>query len=321
MLILLLALLLAKLFGKKRDKESKPSAKKSDADSGVLDSDSGKPDDDRLSQQSAESEEELERRSKDRREQEEAERKRKELWRQEKVQAINTKGGMIKSLLDKIPDMPDEKLEALYLATTQEEIRFDLKPTDLILEDEEFYSKLVNGELLRPEYRETSTEFKRLYILWDISASMWQSMSMPDGEAGNRDIWARAVIAGLLVDAVKGRAEYFLRPFTGSPQELRSVFTSAEAEKLLSWILDGSEKGSSTNIGIAVETAVDDIRKRQNAETRMNHILLITDGEDNSLTKEQLEKALGKDIKLHVVLIGTTYGLDHPLTPYVMANY
>ncbi|MCX6758604.1 MAG: VWA domain-containing protein, partial [Candidatus Nealsonbacteria bacterium] len=183
-------------------------------------------------------------------------------------------------------------------------------PTDLILEDEEFYSKLVNGELLRPEYRETSTEFKRLYILWDISASMWQSMSMPDGEAGNRDIWARAVIAGLLVDAVKGRAEYFLRPFTGSPQELRSVFTSAEAEKLLSWILDGSEKGSSTNIGIAVETAVDDIRKRQNAETRMNHILLITDGEDNSLTKEQLEKALGKDIKLHVVLIGTTYGLD-----------
>ncbi|GEM_PF-5530977 len=352
LLILLLMLLTAKLFGKKRDKKSKPPAKKSDARSGVLDSESGKPDHDGLSQQSAESEEELERRSKDRKEREEEERKRKELLRYKKVQVINAKGGMIKSLLDKIPDMPGEKLEALYLATTQEDIRFDLKvgqksevvnypttdmeivplddpsqlpgvlPMDLILEDEAFYGKLVNGELLHPEYRETSTEFKRLYILWDVSASMWDSMRMPDGETGTRDIWARAVIAGLLVDAVKGRAEYFLRPFAEHPQELRSVFTSAEAEKLLLWILNESEKGSFTHIGIAVETAVEDIRKRQNAETRMNHILCITDGADNGgLTKEQLEKALGEDIKLHVVLIGATYGPDHPLTPYVMANY
>jgi hypothetical protein len=86
--------------------------------------------------------------------------------------------------------------------------------------------------------------------------------------------------------------------------------------------MEGSQRGESTHIGPAVNTAVKDIRERQNVDTRMNHILLITDGADNGgLTREQLVKDLGSDVKLHVMLIGTAYGSNHPLTPYVMASY
>jgi len=241
---------------------------------------------------------------------------------------------------------------AAYLAATQQEIKFDLQtrektevvnyptadmdivplndlsqlptvlPADLVLDDDQFYGKLVEGGLMRPEYSETSTESKRLYILWDVSPSMRDLMRMPDGETGSRDTWARVVIMSQLVDAVEGRAEYLLRPFSQYPHDLRSAFTSAEAGELLLWIINNSEEGDFTHIGTAIEAAVKDIRERKNSGTPMSDILCITDGADNGgLTKEQLEEALGDDIKLHVVLIGTEYGPDHPLSPYVMASY
>ena len=284
---------------------------------------------------------------------EEERRKAEELKKQKKVQAIQSKGGLLKSVLDNRSDsITSDKLEALYLAATQNEVRFDLKternteqvnyptddmeivpvddpsqfpdvlPADMALEDETFYRKFVNGELMRPQYFETTDTAKRMYILWDVSPSMGDQMWLPDGEMGTRDTWARAVIAGLLVDAVEGRAEYFLRPFSEYPYDVISVFNKTEAEKILYWILDSTTRGNNTDIGAAIAAATRDIRQRQNTDTRMNHLLLISDCRDNGgLTKEKLEEMLGEDVKLHVIIIGTSCGSDNPLKPYIIAEY
>lgn len=302
----------------------------------------------------------LELQAKQRREREEAEReaerKRQEAAKQKKIEAIKLKGGILADELNKLPNISSEKLEVLYLAATQQDIRFDLEtdqkleavsyptmrmdfvqvsqvsqlpyvsPNQMVYDDDLFYHKFVTDQLIRPEYYDVVEKFKRLYILWDISPSMWDpqhgTMRFPDGETGVRDMWARAMLASLLMDAVGGRAEYFLRPFSNSIHDLQCAVDPSEATRLLSWIVKGGVQASGTNIGQAVTTAVKDIRDRQAFDIRMNHILLITDGDDQcGLTREYLVKALGPDVKLHVVLIGTTYGADHPLTPYVIGKY
>lgn len=251
----------------------------------------------------------------------------------------------------------DKILEVLYLAALQQDIRFNLETeqtlrvvhyttndmeyvqisdasqlphvslSQMVLDDELFYHKFATRDLLCPEYYEIENLMKRMYILWDVSPSMYDpkygTMKLPDGEIGVRDMWARAILASLLRDAEEGKAEYYLRPFSSKIHPLRSACTPKEAEILLSWIIKGGEQGTGTDIGGAVISATGDIRKRQDTDARMNHILLITDGDDNGglLNKEMLVEKLGSDIKLHVVLIGVTYGPDHPLTPYVIATY
>ena len=202
-----------------------------------------------------------------------------------------------------------------------------VSPDQMIMDDDLFYHKFVNLELMRPEYYDVDEEKKRLYILWDASPSMWDSMQgagirLPDGEEGVRDTLARGIIAGLLNDAAEGRAEYFLRPFSSGVHSIRPAITRQEASALLSWILKGGEQGNGTQIGNAVRVAVEDIKKSQKTDVRMNHILLITDGNDNGgLTQQELREILGPAINLHVVLIGVKYGPRHALAPYVIKTY
>jgi hypothetical protein len=273
---------------------------------------------------------------------------------QRKVTAIKDKGDILAAELEKIPaDCPqDERLEILYLAATQPGIRFDLAaeyetvavgyPTakmdfvqiddasqlpqislaDTVLDDDSFYYKFVNRDLLRQEYFDVTEKRKRMYVLQDISPSMKEKMQLKDGETLARDTFARGVIASLLIDAVNGHAEYFLRPFSDSTSSMESVLSPDTAAKLLSKVVRESKFGNGTNIGRAVSTAVRDIKKMQSQEFLTNHILLITDGEDQAgLTRKYLEDCLSNDTKLHVVLIGTTYGPEHPLAPYVVARY
>lgn len=279
----------------------------------------------------------------------EAEKKAEEI--KKKIGIIKGKGGLLAKEVDKISHRSDNTLEILYIAATQQDIRFDLaterreqvvpyptatmdyvqvtdvsqlpliSPDQAILDDDVFYQKFVTQELMRPEYSDPVDKFKRLYILLDASGSMSaERYKMQDGRL--RETWARGVVASLLMDAIEGRAEYLLRLFAGDVYDLHSAATPEEAEKLLSWMIEQSFSGSHTNIGNAVRTAAQDIRELQAKDRRIVHILLITDGEDTvGLTREHLVEALAADVKLHVVLIGTSWGKDHPLTPYVIAKY
>lgn len=271
------------------------------------------------------------------------------------VKAVRRDSSILSDELRKRPSIAYKKLQILFFAVTQKHIQLDLSspqkrmpvgyPTEemeyvpvlepsqmldvpleqMMLEDDIFYAEFVSQGLVATEYYDD--RFKRLYILLDVSPSMtdlpWGAMTLPNGEAGLRDTWARAIVAGLLVEAVDGYAEYFLRPFAGNVHPAHSAVSKSEALTLLSWIVDNNKSmGGGTNIGAAVKTAVSDIRERQSNDVRMNHILLITDGDDNQgLNRQELETALGADIELHVVLIGTDYAPDHALAPYIVAKY
>lgn len=285
-----------------------------------------------------------------------AERKR-QAQRDIKVAVIKRKGGLLVDLLEKLGNVPDHFLQIMYLSAMQSEIAFDLEteralrpvvyptshmdfvqvtdasqlvdvlPSQMIYDDYLFYQMFANATLLRTQFYELIAKGKRLYILFDISPSMWDMerggrMTLPNGEDGSRDQFARGILASLLIEAVNGDAEYVLRFFDDNPREIISAKDSTEAASLLERIVTKSERGSGTKIGIAVKTAVDDIRSRQEDEAKMNHILLITDGEDNGgLTKEYLAENLGEDVKLSAIVIGAEWKDDNALAPYVIAKY
>lgn len=269
-----------------------------------------------------------------------------------KVAAIEKAGGMLAKEMRRNKTIPRDAFEILSVAANQQDIRFDLatdrvlqvvpyptgrmnyvqlddvsqlpdvSPDQMVVDDGLFYQNFVTRQIIRPEYYEEMETFKRLYILLDVSGSMFLKGGslMPDGHV--RDTWARGVVVSLLVDAVNGNAEYLFRTFSTEVSPLSSARTPGEAEGLLTKIVRDGSGGGGTAIGKAVTAAVSDIRRLQSSDSRINHILLITDGDDQAgLTRGELSASLGSDVQLHVVLIGTTWGLDHPLAPYVVANY
>jgi hypothetical protein len=293
-----------------------------------------------------------------RREEEERQRRRQEARRM-KIEAIKLKGGLLADTLNRLGDASDSVLQILYLAATQSAVDMDLQtekalvpvayptnrmdlvpvsevgqlhealPSELANDDDLFYRKFVDGSLLRMQHYELVGVGKRLYILWDVSGSMYKDtdygsaqMQLPDGESVLREDFARGIIAGLLSDAVRGQAEYLLRPFDDTVYPLRSAMDREEAARLLEWIVQEGMRGNDTDISKAAHTAISDIRGGLKTEAGMSYILLITDGQDRGgLTRDFLVRSLGEDVKLMVVLIGTDYGPDHPLAPYVVAKY
>ncbi|MCX6715215.1 MAG: VWA domain-containing protein [Candidatus Uhrbacteria bacterium] len=269
-----------------------------------------------------------------------------------KISVIRERGGLLAKELERLTEIPRTTLEVLYLASKQEDIHFDLaveqkeevvpyptarmelvqvmdvseltslSPDQLALDDDSFYMRLATQELMRPQYSEVYvTTRKRLYVLLDVSPSMFGSSAlMSDGNV--RDTWARGLVASLLQDAADGNAEYFFRQFADETFCQYSARNQEEAEVLLSRIANKPEQANGTNIGKALLTAVKDIRSQPLDATYVSHVLLITDGDDQSgLTRKDIVKALGKKIKLHVVLVGTKWTEKHPLAPYVIANY
>lgn len=223
-----------------------------------------------------------------------------------------------------------QSVETFWLAATQKDVTFDLQratetvpshwptgdvrpegmndwsqlpqvlPEQLIMSDEQFYPALADRSLMVLQPYERKEQRKRLYILLDVS----QSMEEPMANGMPRHVWARGVTVNLLLEAVRGDAEYFLRAFDGNSHELHEAHTPEEAEKLIDHILRRGFSGNGTNIMNAVRTAAKDIRSR-GTEIERSELLLISDGEDKSMDDEAaVRKVLGDDVRLHVVLIG-----------------
>ncbi|MDO8558559.1 MAG: hypothetical protein Q7S09_05260 [bacterium] len=177
----------------------------------------------------------------------------------------------------------------------------DILPEQMLMDDEEFYLRLAENDLLILQSHETHVDQKLLYILLDISPSMNEPMT----SGYPRHIWARGVIVNLLLKAMAGKAKYFMRYFDSGPEKLQQILTSQEAEQLLDKLLSSHSVGSGTHIFSAFAQAVKDIRELGGDVSR-SEILLITDGEDNSMDNtETVKDLMGKDIRLHAVLIGT----------------
>ena len=177
----------------------------------------------------------------------------------------------------------------------------EVLPEQLVLDDDLFWTNFFGGNLQMLQAYDEYTERKRLCITLDVSGSMDQRM--------NGDLYRRILAAAIVVRycmlAVAGEAEFLLRTFADTPgDKLWHVRTAAEAQSLMRWIT-GSVRfdGSGTNISGALSQSAADIRA-SDLEVSTSDLLLLSDGDDPSLTEDFLRRLMGDDIRLHAELIG-----------------
>ena len=198
---------------------------------------------------------------------------------------------------DPVP-YPTSDIEPIHIMSVDQLLQ--ILPEELVLDDETFYRKFADQELMGLQAYERKVEQKLLYILYDASPSMDEKMQngLP------RHIWARGVILNLLLRAVRGEAKYFLLPFADSPMPLVQVTTPEEAERLIESLCRETPRAGGTRILKALKKATDDIRTL-GGEVSQADILLISDGEDDAMKNTAyVQDLLGDDIKLHAALIG-----------------
>lgn len=224
--------------------------------------------------------------------------------------------------------IPDWMIETLRLASSQEELHFDLQrqsvrqpvnyptadmepepmgsidqlpstlPEYQLESEDQYYGRLAQQDMLVQQSYEENVNQKLLYILLDVSGSM----DTPMVNGLPRHVWARGVTVNLLLKAVDGQAKYFLRTFDSRPHDLSQATTPAEADHLVDFILNSAFSGGGTNIEVAITTAINDIRTK-GGDISQSEVLLISDGE-SPMDVDEIQRRLGSDIRLHIVLLG-----------------
>lgn len=133
---------------------------------------------------------------------------------------------------------------------------------------------------------------QKIYLLLDRSYSMIEQ---------NRLLFAKAIAIEYLKNKRDTRAKIFYRAFDLGTSQLIETFTREDFDAIISAILFEHPGRKGTDITGAIMTAVADINfygSMKDAE-----ILLITDGMER-LDIAGLHRALGNNIKLHVIKIG-----------------
>jgi len=172
-------------------------------------------------------------------------------------------------------------------------------PEDQILDDDLYYIQAVTGGLHITQAFEKDIRRKRVYLLLDISPSMDEEMV----GGFTRRTWALGLAVRLLVEAMRGDAEYLYRPFYDSVGPLSRIDSPEQAQDLMDRLSVGGDRGDGTNIARALQRAAQDIRSSE-LSVDTSDVLLISDGQDNNLTEDWLRELLGADIRLHVALLG-----------------
>ena len=172
-----------------------------------------------------------------------------------------------------------------------------------------FYKKLLNRELIKTVYQGPREEAlsvdkfvgreeaelnrsQKVYFLFDNSTSM-------NGESFNKLFAAKAIAVEYLRKVSMESPQIYFRSFHSTVGELFQTRTADEIFKLIEHIAHLQTGGGHiTNIGDAVQQAIEDIKK--DPELREAEILVITDG--FGPVAKDLRNHL-KNIKMHVVLI------------------
>jgi uncharacterized protein with von Willebrand factor type A (vWA) domain len=167
------------------------------------------------------------------------------------------------------------------------------------MDDDQFFAGVATGDLHVLQSYERKTKEKTLLIVYDVSPSMNEKM-----KAGHsRHAWCRGIILNLMNKAVTGEATFLLLPFATNTGNLNKVLSPEDGERAIYDLLYNYKEGSGTNILGAIKTASERAKDHMNSEDGAD-ILLITDGEDRSLSETGLRTLLGDSIRLHVVILG-----------------
>lgn len=185
-------------------------------------------------------------------------------------------------------------------AQTPEEMLAGATPEQLY-QREKTYDQLAKGELPVVTYYQSQVTEAVLHLLIDVSGSMGEPMN----NGMLKRIMARAVVYHLLTRATRGNAKFLLRFFDGRVHPLRVANNAQEAAELATEVTDKGFSGSGTEILGAIKKAAEDIREAMKASPKFEaEILIISDGQSNTSFTEDELRAVLKDIKLHVIMIG-----------------
>lgn len=192
----------------------------------------------------------------------------------------------------------------------------DALPSEWLLEElapELFYHRLGQGQVLAREWQETThtpvtsyetvkekiveqvpalpkEEKQHAYVLLDTSQSM--------SEFG-KYIMAKALALAFLRQGFDQRAQLAIRGFSDRVQGVKKGKSQEQLNKIAAWLLKGKMDGGGTNIQIALEKAVKDIKA--GGSYAGADILLISDG------LSYLDQNPLGDIKLHTLLVGSDF--------------
>lgn len=173
-----------------------------------------------------------------------------------------------------------------------------ISPRDLALDDDLFYSKLLNNNFLIREYYDGGKKSQRiLVVLIDASGSMDENF-----RGQPRHIWARGVLINLLLAALHEDVRYIVRYFTKVPSERIYVDSVDVAKEMISEVIENGYAEGGTSITAALTAAVKDIAELREKLPGVADIFLISDGDDN-IRAATIRKILGDDIRLHAACI------------------
>jgi len=164
-----------------------------------------------------------------------------------------------------------------------------MKFVDLVLDEDEFDSKLAQKSFIIKQPEERYQKRQLLYILADISGSMH----------GNRALFMQAVMIALGKDILKNKGTIYFRWFDNSCSSLIKITSNLEWAKYLSYIVNVNI-GGGTYLVNALQTAGKDLDYSEEIVDDVE-VLVITDG-DESISKEVVAETLG-EVNSHVVLL------------------
>lgn len=188
-------------------------------------------------------------------------------------------------------------------------------PTQLALDDDTFWKKLANKELLKKRYMQRQEKRQILYILLDRSGSMGDySLEVNKGGYSytlTKLEVCKAITIAIMKKMIAGEDYFYFRWFEDSPHNLKKVCNKEDAAKFVREIMFQHSTGG-TDIMLALQTAANDINVAKANPTGdkidQSDIVLISDGYSN-IDVEKGSRMLN-GIDLHSIIVAAKNGRD-----------
>lgn len=152
----------------------------------------------------------------------------------------------------------------------------------------------VAEDVIEPIYR---TEVRVLYILLDVSPSMWNTEG-----AWRIPLW-QGIMIRLIEKARDAEVPCIIREFSGDVGHPLTINSWREAMRYYQTLF-GTKVGSGTNIGAAIRAAIHDFRASGNYDQA--DIVIVTDGGDHAGMNPTVIRNVMDDakIRLHAIMVG-----------------